>query len=96
MRRCYLVCYDIRDARRLRRVHRLLKGYGEPWQFSVFFCQLKEIDRVRLERHLREIVKLDEDGVLLLALDTDTDAARARATVLGPGLPVPSANVVVI
>lgn len=96
MRRCYLVCYDIRDARRLRRVHRLLKGYGEPWQFSVFFCHLKEIDRVRLERHLREIVKLDEDEVLLLSLDTDTDAARARATVLGPGLPVPSANVVVI
>ncbi len=77
-------------------MHRVLRRYGEPSQFSVYFCQLKEIDGVRLERHLREIIKHDEDEVLLLALDTDTDAARARATVLGPGLPVPSANVVVI
>ena len=32
MRRCYLVCYDIRDPKRLRRVHKTMKGYGESWQ----------------------------------------------------------------
>jgi CRISPR-associated protein Cas2 len=96
MRRCYLVCYDVREPRRLRRVHRLLKGYGEPWQFSVFFCPIKDIDRVRLERQLREIINLSEDEVLLLSLDADTETARARATVLGLGRPVPSNSVVVI
>ena len=29
MRRCYLVCYDIRDQKRLRRVHKIMKGFGE-------------------------------------------------------------------
>jgi len=53
MRRCYLVCYDIRDPKRLRKVHRLMKAYGEPWQYSVFYCTLKAIDRVRLETALR-------------------------------------------
>ena len=58
MRRCYLVCYDIRDAKRLRRVHKLMKGYGEPWQYSVFFCVLKEIDRVRMQSKLETEMNL--------------------------------------
>lgn len=33
MRRCYLVCYDIRDPKRLRRTHKLMKAYGEPLQY---------------------------------------------------------------
>ena len=46
MRHCYLVCYDIADPKRLRHIHKVCQGYGEPWQYSVFFCVLKEIDRV--------------------------------------------------
>ncbi len=52
MRRCYLVCYDIRHPKRLRRVFAVMKGYGEHWQFSIFFCVLKDIDRVRLQSDL--------------------------------------------
>ena len=36
MRRCCLVCYDIREPKRLRFVHKMLRGYDEPWQYSVF------------------------------------------------------------
>jgi len=28
-----------------------MKGHGEHWQYSVFFCVLKEIDRVRMQAH---------------------------------------------
>jgi CRISPR-associated protein Cas2 len=38
MGRCCLVCYDICEPKRLRRVHKVMKGFGEPWQYSVFFC----------------------------------------------------------
>ncbi|MCL4742191.1 MAG: CRISPR-associated endonuclease Cas2 [Phycisphaerales bacterium] len=34
MRRCYLVCYDVRHDKRLRRIHKLMKAYGEPWQYG--------------------------------------------------------------
>ena len=27
MRRCYLVCYDIREPKRLRRIHKFMKAY---------------------------------------------------------------------
>ena len=36
----YLVCYDIRDPQRWRRCFKLLKGYGEGLQYSIFRCRL--------------------------------------------------------
>lgn len=96
MRRCYLVCYDIRDPRRLRRTHKLMKAYGEAWQYSVFYCTLKAIDRVRLENALREVVNLKEDQVLIVDLGGNEDAARESATVLGQSLPDQESGMVVI
>ena len=96
MRRCYLVCYDVRDPKRLRRVHRLMKAYGEGWQYSVFYCTLKAIDRVRMEAGLRETMNLKEDQVLIVDLGGNEDAARESATVLGPSVPEQESGVVVI
>lgn len=96
MRRCFLVCYDIRDPKRLRRTHRLMKAYGEPWQYSVFYCTLKAIDRVRLENALREVVNLKEDQVLIVDLGANEEAAREAATTLGPGPPDAESGMVVI
>ena len=96
MRRCYLVCYDVRDPKRLRRVHKLMKAYGEPWQYSVFYCTLKAIDRVRLETALRETMNLKEDQVLILDLGANEDAARGSSTFLGVGIPEQEGGMVVI
>jgi CRISPR-associated protein Cas2 len=96
MRRCYLVCYDIRDARRLRRVFRTMKGYGEHWQFSVFFCVLKDIDRVRMQSDLEAEMNLKEDQVLVLDLGPDEQEARKAATIIGQSLPQADAGMVVV
>lgn len=96
MRRCYLVCYDIRDPKRLRRTHKLMKAYGEPWQYSVFYCTLKAIDRVRLENAAREVLNLKEDQLLIVDLGANEEAARESATVLGQSLPEAENGVVVI
>ena len=78
MRRCFLVCYDIRDAKRLRRVHTIVKGYGESWQYSIFFCVLKSIDRVRLQAELEEVMNLHDDQCLLIDLGEDLDKLASR------------------
>lgn len=96
MRRCYLVCYDIRDPKRLRRTHKVMKAYGEAWQYSVFYCTLKDIDRVRMENALREEVNLKEDQVLIVDLGSNEDAARGSATVLGAAPPQQEGGMVVI
>lgn len=96
MRKCYLVCYDIREPRRLRRVHRVLKGYGEAWQYSVFFCVLKEIDRVRLQTDLEEEMNKKEDQVMILNLGSNEKKARETVAVLGKSLPEWESGYVVI
>lgn len=96
MRRCYLVCYDIRDPKRLRRVHKVLKGYGEAWQFSVFFCVLKDIDRVRLQTDLEEEMNLKEDQALILDLGPSEKEAREATTVIGQSLPEQDSDIVVV
>jgi CRISPR-associated protein Cas2 len=96
MRRCYLVCYDIREARRLRRVFRTMKGYGEHWQFSIFFCVLKEIERVRMQSALEGEMNLKEDQVLIVDLGPDEQGARAAAITIGQSLPYAGGGVVVV
>lgn len=96
MRRCYLVCYDIRDPKRLRHVHRVLKGYGEAWQFSVFFCLLKEIDRVRLQSDLEQQMNLKEDQAMILDLGPNEEEARKAAMVIGQPLPHQDSGTVVV
>ncbi|MCC6427301.1 MAG: CRISPR-associated endonuclease Cas2 [Phycisphaerales bacterium] len=96
MRRCYLVCYDVRNDKRLRRIHKLMKAYGEPWQYSVFYCTLKAIDRVRLENGLREIMNQKEDQVLIVDLGSNEDAARESSTFMGVGVPEPESGMTVI
>ena len=83
MRRAFLICYDICDDRRLRRVFKICKGYGEHWQFSIFFAVLKPIDRVRLQSELEEEMNLAEDQCLIIDLGENIDQARDRAAVIG-------------
>lgn len=94
--RCYLVCYDIRNPRRLRQVHKTMKGFGEPWQYSVFYCVLKDIERVRMEAALREVANLSIDQILILDLGPRDDVAREHLVTLGPKLPETPGGIVVI
>lgn len=90
MRRCYLVSYDITSPKRWRKVFKTMKGYGEHWQYSVFFCILKDIDRVRMQSALEEHMNLKEDQTIIIDLGPDEKAARESAVVLG--LPLDEAD----
>jgi CRISPR-associated protein Cas2 len=61
MRQRFLVTYDIRDPKRLRAIFRLLKGFGDHLQLSVFRCDLSPMDLVRLKAEVTEILNLNED-----------------------------------
>jgi len=40
MRNLHLVAYDIADPKRLYQVHKRMRGFGDPLQYSVFVCLL--------------------------------------------------------
>jgi CRISPR-associated protein Cas2 len=68
MRSTYLVCYDICNDKRLRKVFRTCRNYGDHLQYSVFECDLNESERVKLETELKAIINAAEDQVLFVSL----------------------------
>ena len=63
----YIFCYDIRDPKRWRRVYRIVNGYGQRLQYSLFRCYLT---RTQMEqaRHELEKVVTDEDDLIVIRL----------------------------
>jgi CRISPR-associated protein Cas2 len=66
--RTYVVAYDISDPKRWRRVFKLMGGYGQWLQLSLFQCRLSGARRAELVMRLEELVAHDEDHVLILDL----------------------------
>ena len=64
---CYLICYDIRDPKRWRKAYKLLKGYGDRIQYSVFRSWLSMRSREKLRWELEKILT-PEDTLLLIRL----------------------------
>jgi CRISPR-associated protein Cas2 len=64
--RLYIVTYDISDPRRWRRIFRLMKGYGEWVQLSVFQCRLNPQQHADLVSLLDGMIHHTEDHVLIL------------------------------
>ncbi|MGB8699505.1 MAG: CRISPR-associated endonuclease Cas2 [Thermosynechococcaceae cyanobacterium] len=63
----YLVCYDIRCPKRWRKAYKLLQGYGESLQYSIFRCCLNQRDREKLRWELEQILT-QEDNLLLAGI----------------------------
>jgi len=83
MRTSYLVCYDISDDKRLRRVFQKMRNYGDHLQFSIFECQLTAMDLARCRADLAEIVNHQEDQVLFVNLGPAEGRGDRVITALG-------------
>ena len=68
MRNSFIVCYDICDPKRLRQVFKIMRGWGDHLQYSVFECQLTKMDAARLRAQLSGVIHHTEDQVLFVNL----------------------------
>ena len=75
----YLVSYDIACRKRWRRVFRLLRGYGEWIQLSVFRCRLDSRRHARMKAELAELIDTGEDRLLIARLDENALPASTDA-----------------
>ena len=76
----YLVCYDISDPKRLRKVARCCEDFGYRKQKSVFLCRVSATDFVRLRSRLYDLINLEEDQVLFIPM---TDSCLERIEAIG-------------
>jgi CRISPR-associated protein Cas2 len=68
----YLVCYDIPDDKRRKKVADLLEGYGTRVQYSVFECVLTKIKYQELQARLFKLMKKDEDNLRFYPISSHT------------------------
>jgi CRISPR-associated protein Cas2 len=83
MRTTYLICYDISDEKRLRRVFKICKDYGSHLQYSVFESDLSQIEKTELERKLSAEINTREDQVLFVELGPATGRGERVIQALG-------------
>lgn len=80
--RSVLVCYDIADSRRLRKVEKIMTGYGYRVQESVFFCRLSKLMQAKMFSDVSSVINIDSDQWFLVDLGEDQDVIQ-RFVVLG-------------
>jgi CRISPR-associated protein Cas2 len=83
MRNTFLVCYDICHERRLAKVFKTMRGFGDHLQYSIFECQLNGADLARCRHQLSAIIHHDEDQVLFVDLGPVEGRGDRVITALG-------------
>lgn len=78
----YIIAYDIADQKRWRAIFKLLHGYGEWLQLSVFQCRLSRLRHAELIATLDEIIHHKEDHVILMDLGL-ADSVQPKVVSLG-------------
>lgn len=80
-RRFVILAYDVAHPNRLRRVHKVVKGYGVGGQKSVFECFVSDGELIEMKRRVGECLNPNADRVHILRLH-----GRAAVHVLGRGV----------
>jgi CRISPR-associated protein Cas2 len=83
MRNTYIVCYDVADPKRLRRVFKVCKDFGQHLQFSVFECDLTVSEKLQFEEKLVAEIKREEDQVLFIRLGPAEQRGQREITAVG-------------
>jgi CRISPR-associated protein Cas2 len=71
----YVIAYDIPNDKRRTKVHKMLCGFGDWTQYSLFECFMDAKDLVHLRARLHELVHPQEDSVRLYPLCANCQGA---------------------
>jgi len=96
VRNTFLVCYDIADDKRLRKVFKTMRDFGDHLQYSIFECQFTAIDLAKCRHILSEIIKHNEDQVLFVDLGPADGRALTSIESLGRAYTHPERLAVVV
>lgn len=92
----FLMAYDIRDPKRLRKVHRFAKEFGWPMQYSVFVADLDGTELAELQLRLGEIIKHDEDSIAFVDVGLPNDRGKSSFRFMGRAPILPTAGPLII
>ncbi len=65
----YVICYDITEPKRWRKVYKRLHGYGRRLQYSIFRCRLTKLEMEKLRWELEKDLTVDDKLLILNVCD---------------------------
>lgn len=77
-----VVSYDIVDDKRRNKVHRALKDFGSPVQYSVFECLVSAAAFQRLKKRLAPLIAMKEDSIRFYVL---CESCQEKIEIIGRG-----------
>jgi len=95
-RKRYLVSYDIRDDKRLRAVHKTMKAYGWSMQYSVFICDLDEMELTGLRTDLADRIHHTIDSIAIIDLGSPHERGKDCFSFMGQRIPLPTSGPVIL
>lgn len=96
VRNRYIVAYDVSDEKRLRKVFKTMRGYGDPIQYSVFRCDLSDKEKVLMFEALGKVINHKEDQVLVIDIGPPDARGSECVEILGRPSPAPVQETVVV
>lgn len=85
MRNTYLVCYDICNEVRLRKVFQTMRDFGDHLQYSIFECQFTPADLAKCKKAMSDLINHAQDQVLFI--DLGPCEGRGDRVITAVGLP---------
>lgn len=82
----WLLSYDVRDPRRLARIHSCMKDWGKPVLYSVFECLLTAEEMERMWAAVALVIDAKADWVVLYRLHKPHDEAVRHVGIYDPDL----------
>ena len=92
----YIVSYDISDPKRLRRVHKSVRDFGWPMQYSVFICDLDSVELLMLKQEIGSIINHSEDSVAFVNLGPPQHRGRECFYFMGARAPLPESGPAIV
>ena len=96
MRKAYIVAYDICAPKRLRKVYKVMLGYGLRVQYSVFRCELSRRQLAELRCRLDVLLDHHRDQILFIEFGPLGSQTDQTITSLGRAYTPPTHDAIVL
>lgn len=80
----FLIAYDIPNDKRRTKIHKILCGFGDWTQYSVFECFLDKKELVLMRARLHDVIDPQEDSVRIYPI---CEADRKHVETIGSAPP---------
>jgi len=61
-----VISYDVADPKRLAKVFKKMRGFGDPVQLSVFRCDLSKQELILVKSALLKLINEREDKIVIV------------------------------